>query len=87
MQCKQEYWVAIHPLCYPCAIGRVKEPEYKKKHFWREAKRFSYHSLLYVPICIWICFYFGFWYEMSFILGGIYMQGLPGIRDWLMSKF
>lgn len=87
-RCQQEYLVAVQNTCWPCSSEKfIQELEKPAKNFWRGAKRYAYHMLLYMPPCLMLFLKFGFWYEMAWIGGTIYMSLIPIIREWLMSKF
>jgi hypothetical protein len=99
LQCKQEFNIIVPDLCGDCMYKKFEEnlneehkkliEKYKqidKEHSWK-SKNFAYHMLLYLPLCYFICLKFGFWYEMAFIAGGIYLVILPTIRNWLVDKF
>lgn len=88
-QCQQESILQVPDACFPCTHKEILKELNKKppKNFWRGAKSYAYHMLLYMPPCLILFLKFGFWYEMAWIGGTIYISLIPIIREWLMSKF
>jgi hypothetical protein len=85
--CKREFTLKIKDVCWPCCAGSVGKYDITKSAFGYHSKLFAYHCLLYIPIAVFIGLHFGFFFEISWIMGGIYLLIIPTIRDWLARKF
>lgn len=85
-KCKKSFSIDPPNICGTCFFQRVGK-SVKKAVFWQDAKRFAYAVLFYVPIAVFINLRFGFWYEMAFCFGMVWLCLITELINWLMRKF
>jgi hypothetical protein len=90
--CKQQFIVAVDPICWPCSSQsfllkldkEVKESRSYK--FWKGAKDFALFNVFYLPIAMLINFKFGLEAELWWVGGSIFIQMFLPFHRWLLSK-
>jgi hypothetical protein len=89
--CKENYNLKIPDICFKCFASSIelKQNQSFLAKSWEalKSKDLAWHALLYIPLTVFIGYWFGFITEIFWIVGGIYIQILPEIRNWCVKKF